>query len=150
LATALLGSVVAVATPAAAAGDFPLASCKGWNGTIVERSGVNTSNATMKGIITKADIQEYCERDPGGETKAYGGKLTTTQCVEKYLRTEGRVQMSARANCGARTVEYQYGQNRPTRLKLPSDDTSCASGAPPMMAQFKMLCPTAAKRLGIE
>jgi hypothetical protein len=72
-------------TPAAAAGDFPVASCKTWNGTVVELSGINTSTAIMRGIITRADIQEYCERDPGGETKAYGGKLTTGPvCPETF------------------------------------------------------------------
>ena len=55
--------------PARAAGDFPLASCKGWNGTVVERDGIDTTHATMRGIVTKADLQEYCERDPGGKTR---------------------------------------------------------------------------------
>ena len=68
-----------------AAGDFPLASCKGWNGTIVESSGVNSQSAVIRGIVTKADVQEYCERDPGGVTKQYGGKLTAGQCVSQVL-----------------------------------------------------------------
>jgi len=39
---------------ACAAGDVSLASCKGWNGTVVERDGIDTSRATMSGIITEA------------------------------------------------------------------------------------------------
>ncbi len=95
---------IAVSTSALAAGDFALASCKGWNGTVVERNGINTRSASMRGIITKADIQEYCERDPGGETRQYGGKLTVAQCVAKYMREEGKAKLYAEANCSAGTI----------------------------------------------
>ena len=148
LAAAALGS-----SHAWAAGDFPLASCKGWNGTVVERDGIDTARATAQGIVTKADLQEYCERDPGGETKQYGGKLTTAQCVAKYLRSEGRPTMTAEANCRSGTVSYRYGdrQGGKTRFPLgPDADTSCASGMPPLVEQFKLLCPAAAKRLKVE
>lgn len=136
-----------------AAGDFPLASCKGWNGTVIERGGIDTARATMRGMITKADLQEYCERDPGGETKAYGGKLTTAQCVANYLRSEGRATMTAEANCRAGTVSYRYGERQGGKARFPlgpDADTSCASGMPPLVEQFKLLCPTAAKRLKVE
>ncbi|KMO34398.1 hypothetical protein VQ02_19180 [Methylobacterium variabile] len=151
---AVLLAASAFAAPAAhAAGDFALASCKGWNGTIVEREALDTSSARMRGIITKADLQEYCERDPGGETKQNGGKLTVKQCVDKYLRQEARTELSAQANCRTGVVSYQYG-GRPTgraRFPLgPDADTSCASGLPPMIEQFKILCPAAAKRLKVD
>ena len=136
-----------------AAGDFPVASCKSWNGTVVERDGIDTAHASMRGIVTKADLQEYCERDPGGETKAYGGKLTTAQCVAGYLRKEARTTMVSEANCKAGTMVFSYGDGKPTRAKFPlgvDADTSCASGMPPLVEQFKMLCPTAAKRLKVE
>lgn len=139
--------------PTLAAGDFPLASCKGWNGTVVERDGIDTARATMRGIVTKADLQEYCERDPGGETKQYGGKLTTAQCVANYLRSEGRATMAAEANCRAGTVSYRYGDRQTGRAHFPQGadaDTSCASGMPPLIEQFKMLCPATAKRLKVE
>ncbi|MEN3237856.1 hypothetical protein PUR29_30680 [Methylobacterium ajmalii] len=139
--------------PARAAGDFPLASCKGWNGTVVERDGIDTTHATMRGIVTKADLQEYCERDPGGETKQFGGKLTTAQCVANYLRSEGRATIAAQANCKAGTVSYRYGDRQAAKARFPlgpDGDTSCASGNPPMIEQFKMLCPAAAKRLKVE
>lgn len=64
------------------AGDFPIASCKSWNGTVVERSCIDTSRAVLKGIVTKADNQEDCERDPGGVTVQHGGNLSVSQCVE--------------------------------------------------------------------
>src|SRR4051794_24715547 len=133
-----------LALPALAAGDFPLASCKGWNGTVVERNGIDTPAATMRGIITKADLQEYCERDPGGETKEFGGNLTTAQCVTKYFLSDSRVQLAASANCRTGVVQYRYGNRSPQQAKFPlrpDADTSCASGMPPMIEQFKMLCP---------
>lgn len=141
------------ASVATAAGDFPVASCKSWNGTVVERDGVDTAHASMRGIVTKADLQEYCERDPGGETKAYGGKMTTAQCVARYLREEARTTMVSEANCKAGTVVFSYGDGKPTRAKFPlgaDAATSCASGMPPLVEQFKMLCPAAAKRLKVE
>ncbi|KAB7781897.1 hypothetical protein [Methylorubrum populi] len=107
----------------------------------------------MRGIITKADLQEYCERDPGGETKRYGGKLTKSQCVENHLRTEGRSTMTAEANCRTGTVSYHYGDSQGARARFPlgaDADTSCASGMPPLIEQFKMLCPAASKRLKVE
>lgn len=152
LRTAFALSILAV-TAAHAAGDFPLASCKGWDGTIIERNGIDTASASMRGIITKADIQEYCERDPGGETKQYGGKLTVHQCVERHHREEGRTTMSAQANCRAGMIAYQYGSRVSGRARFPlgpDADTSCASGMPPMTRQFAILCPAAARRLKVE
>jgi hypothetical protein len=136
-----------------AAGDFPLASCKGWDGTIVERDGINTAAAHMRGIITKADLQEYCERDPGGETKQYGGKLTVRQCVERYVQQESRATMFAQANCRTGAISYRYGDRVTRRIRFPLGpdvDTSCASGVPPMIRQFKTLCPAAAKRFKVK
>lgn len=140
-------------TGAHAAGDFPLASCKGWNGTIVERQGIDTGLANMRGVITKVDIQEYCERDPGGETRQYGGKLTIHQCIDLYFRAEGRATMSAQVNCRNGMLSYQYGGRISGHARFPlkpNADTSCASGVPPMMQQFKILCPTVAKRLKVD
>jgi hypothetical protein len=137
---------------ALAAGDFPVASCKSWNGTVVEREGIDSAKASMRGIITKADLQEYCERDPGGETKQYGGKLTIAQCVNRYLGKEKDTQLVAEANCRTGTISFRYG-NQATRARFPMSpdaDTTCASGMPPLMAQFKMLCPSAARRLRVE
>lgn len=57
------------------------------------------------------------------------------------------------ANCRAGTVVFTYGDGKPARAKFPlgvDADTSCASGMPPLVEQFKMLCPAAAKRLKVE
>jgi hypothetical protein len=146
LITLLLG------TSAYAAGDYPLASCKGWNGTVTEKSGVNSENAMIKGIVTKADIQEYCERDPGGMTKKYGGKLTEEQCVAQVQGEVGRVELASAANCGAGTMVFRDGSRPPRAIRFPlgpNADTSCASGAPPLIEQFKLLCPVSARRLGV-
>ncbi|MCP1558845.1 UNVERIFIED_ORG: hypothetical protein M2438_002935 [Methylobacterium sp. SuP10 SLI 274] len=150
---AIVAASVLASGPSWAAGDFPLASCKGWNGTVVERDGIDTARALMRGIVTKADLQEYCERDPGGETKEFGGKLTKPQCVARYLRTESRTALTAEANCRTGTISYRSGERQAgkTRFPLgPDADTSCASGMPPLIAQFKMLCPAAVKRFRLE
>ena len=134
-------------------GDYPLASCAGNNGTIVEKANVNTDRAFIKGIITKADIQEYCERDPGGITLNFGGKLTVRQCVEQEYRKKKDTYFETTANCAAKTLSFRYNGklDRSVRFPLSSDaDTSCASGMPPLISQFVVLCPDAAKRLGIE
>src|ERR1035437_2244988 len=39
-------------------GSFPLESCRGWDGTITSLSGVNSSSALMRGVVTKEDLQE--------------------------------------------------------------------------------------------
>ena len=135
-----------------AAGDFPLASCKGWNGTIIEREGIDTQHATMSGILTKADFQEYCERDPGGETQQYGGKLTLKQCVKRYMQQSGKDKMSSTANCDTGQLSFKLSQKPAQRVRFPlqDEDTSCASGMPPLIEQFKLLCPKAAERWGVQ
>ncbi|WP_262298146.1 hypothetical protein [Microvirga sesbaniae] len=136
-----------------ASGSFPVASCAGWSGTAVEQDGIDTPSATMTGMVTKADLQEYCERDPGGETKQNGGKLTVAQCVAKYQKEEGRTVLTSKANCRTGTIEFRYGNNAPQRARFPlkdDEDTSCASGKPPLIAQFVIMCPTAARRMKLN
>src|SRR5262245_33450868 len=130
---ALAAIVCMCATGALAAGDFPVASCASWNGTVVERSGIDTRAAAMQGIVTKADLQDYCERDPGGETKPYGGSLSTDECVAKYMKKERRTKLVSEANCRRGTIKFRYGSDVST-AKFPLDpeaDRSCASGLPP-------------------
>ena len=141
------------ANDARAAGDFPLASCKGWSGTVTDILGVDTRKARMEGTVTKADIREYCERDPGGETTQYGGSLTVAQCVERYWKKERGTELVATADCKRGTLSLRASGQPPQSARFPlgaDADTSCASGMPPLMAQFKMLCPTAAARMGVE
>ena len=133
--------------------DFPVASCKSWNGTVVAIDGVDTAKASMQGVVTKPDIQEYCQRDPGGETRESGGRLTKAQCVDNYVREVGRPELAAEANCRMGAISFRYAGKQPVRTRFPMSadaDTSCASGMPPLVSQFRMLCPAAANRMKIE
>jgi hypothetical protein len=80
-------------------GSFPLSS-KGVQGTLNEIAGVDTHYARMLGSIAKADVLEYCERDPGSVTKANGGKMTLQQCVKANTPKEPLIGMSANCDNG--------------------------------------------------
>jgi hypothetical protein len=69
-----------------ASSSFPVASCAGWSGTAVEQDGIDTPSATMTGMVTKADLQEYCERDPGGETKQTVVSLPSPSALQSIRR----------------------------------------------------------------
>ena len=151
--TSFVMLLLASSGQALASGSFPVASCAGWSGTAVEQDGKDTASATMTGMVTKDNLQEYCERDPGGETKSHGGKLTVAQCVAKYYKEEGRTVLTSKANCRTGTIEFRYGNNAPQRARFPlgeDADTSCASGKPPLIAQFVIMCPTAARRMKLD
>ncbi|MFF0947818.1 hypothetical protein ACFYE9_09155 [Rhizobium leguminosarum] len=133
---------------AAQAADFPLASCAGWNGTLVSRTGTDSNTAVMEGKLTQADFQEYCERDPGYETTAHGGKLTVEQCVATYTRENGKDTFRSTANCSEGTLSFEPSDGKPLRVTFPlpeNSDVSCASGMPPLIEQFRLLCPQAAR-----
>lgn len=118
---------------------------------MIERSGINTRMAIIKGLTMQPNFAEYCLRDPGGETTQYGGKLRTDQCVEKYMRLEGNKFFSATADCDAATLSSS-SDGKAVRIKFPvpsSSDTSCAAGYPPMEAQFALLCPQKAEELSL-
>jgi hypothetical protein len=139
-------------TPGGVTGSFPLASCKGWSGTATSQTGIDSKSAKMTGTITRADIQEYCERDPGGETTQFGGSITPEQCTSKYFAEAKGAELNVVANCmtGALTLNDE-GEQKRVKFPLATDaDTSCASGMPPLIAQFKTLCPTSAKRWSVE
>jgi hypothetical protein len=141
----------------AGAAEFPLSS-KGWQVTVTKMEGQNTSKALAIGKVTPENAKEYCERDPGGETKEYGGKLTKDQCVEKVLKGEKGKLYSASADCPRKTIKTSWGgtftvvgmdqfgqyiwRNIRTGEVL---DGSNASGAPIVGEQFKMLCPAFSK-----
>ncbi|MBB4254329.1 MULTISPECIES: hypothetical protein [Rhizobium] len=133
---------------AAQAADFPLASCAGWNGTLVSKTGTDSSTAVMEGKVTRADFQEYCKRDPGHETTAHGGKLTVKQCVAEYTKTNGKDTFRSTANCSEGTLSFEPSAGEPLRVTFPlreNSDVSCASGMPPLIEQFRLLCPQAAR-----
>ena len=125
---------------------FPLASCKGWNGTINVMDGLNSTKATMTGHVLAKDLREYCTRDPGGETTNYGGKLSIDQCVAKYLAQKNDP-LRTTANCETGDLvfeRYLNGEKKVSKQTFPlgiGTETSCASGLMPLEAQFAMLCP---------
>lgn len=148
---ALILSFVSLSTSTLAA-SFPISSCKGWNATITSRAGTNTKNASMQGKITQPDLLEYCERDPGGETLQYGGRLSIEQCVQKYLRSNGSDRFKSSANCAIGKLTFSQSDGKSETITLPLQegaDTSCASGIPPLIQQFKILCPSAAEEMGL-
>ena len=142
--------------------DFPLASCKSANGTIIQMSGTNTDHATMVGTVTAPDAMEYCDRDPGGETTANGGPKTVEACVAEYLKRENGAQYRAIANCPQHILESNAGRGM-ERFRLVRNDegafawgsirtgrtlgNSCGDGTPPLFEQFKILCPREASNI---
>jgi hypothetical protein len=133
--------------------EFPLA-VKAWEATVVHIEGRNSSKALAVGEVKRSNAEEYCERDPGGITKQYGGKLTKEQCVQRLLSKEKGKRYSASADCPRKAIKTSWDetftaigkdslgnyiwQNVHTGKVL---DGSNASGAPVVQGQFKMLCP---------
>jgi hypothetical protein len=137
----------------ASAEEFPL-SPKGYQATVVNKEGVNSSKAIAIGKVRGNNAIEYCERDPGGETQEYGGKLTKEQCVEKVLKEEEGKKYLASADCSKKTIKTSWGETftlvgkdsvgsyiwRDKRTGRVLDGSN-ASGAPVVEGQFRMLCP---------
>ncbi len=144
-------------TKTAMAEEFPLSS-KGWQATIVNIEGVNSSKALAVGKVNRANAEEYCERDPGGITTQYGGKLTKEQCLQKVLAKEQGKLYSASADCPRKTIKTSWDETFTAIGKDASGnyiwrnvhsgkvlDGSNASGAPVVEGQSKMLCPAYSK-----
>lgn len=149
---ALVAASCAQSSPAFSFGDYPIASCKSWNGTIRKTRGQDSQHAAMAGVITVDDFREYCQRDPGGETTEYGGKLTVDECVQKYEAEMKDKRVRSIADCQRGTIIFQYnGGTSSAQFPLaPDTDNSCASGMPPLQSQFRILCPTNAARWNIQ
>jgi hypothetical protein len=134
-------------------GSFHLASCKGWGGTTTAIDGVNSRVARMQGRITRADIREYCNRDPGGETTQYGGKLSIPRCVEKYARQTAKLLLFATADCVSGDISYSVDREPSIATHFPIEIepepyNSCASSA--LAAQFKALCPLSFQAMRLD
>lgn len=141
--------------------EFPLASCKGPNATLVRLTAANSANARIDGVMQEANIKEYCERMIVGDAE----KLRT--CVLRMERALG-LKFSATANCGRHLVTSIRNLKRDTlelRVKgvskvrvlsrdqetvdwemrsLVSGETFgfvCAYGTPPLAEQFQLMCP---------
>ena len=127
---------------------FPT-SAKGEQATLIELDGVDTDHASAKGQITEADFLEYCERDPGGETIPYGGKLTVRQCAQREQTTTSERTFVSRANCKLKELTLWDGTWRflsyddggitftdpKNEVEKPWNGTAAAEG------QFELLCP---------
>ncbi len=145
--------LLAFSTRPALAEEFPL-SAKAWQATIIQIEGQNSSRALAVGEVQRNNAEEYCERDPGGITKQYGGKLTKEQCVQNVLVKEKGKRYAASADCPRKTIKTSWDE---TFAAIGKDsfgqhiwqnvytgkilDGSNASGAPVVEGQFKMLCP---------
>jgi hypothetical protein len=143
-----------IGPPSARAEDFPL-SIKSWQATVIRLEGVNTSKALAVGQVRYPNAKEYCERDPGGITTRYDGKLSQEQCIQDVLRQEQSKLYSASADCSRKVLLSHIGsftllgqsdqgfKHNVWRHNVTGQvlDGSNASGAPLLDAQFQLLCP---------
>jgi len=116
---------------------------------------VDSEHASAKGQITQADFLEFCERDPGGETTQYGGKLTVRQCAQQEQATAKERTFVSHGNC--KTLELtlwdgtwrylSYGDGGITfkdpkgEVEKPWNGTAAPEG------QFELLCPNTFARV---
>lgn len=127
--------------------DFPLASCKSWNGTIVSYVGIGTKKSEIIGTVTRDNVKEYCDRiyDNGD---ASDKTPLIAQCIKETVSKSAGVRVSATADCSTGRLSFtdETGRARVVRFPLaPDADVSCASGMPPLIEQFAILCPRGAK-----
>jgi hypothetical protein len=161
--TAPSSSPVSAAPPTVPPRVFPpdsfALSVHGWNATIIQESGVDTSAAVMVGEVLPADAQEYCTRDSGGETVSHGGKLTLDRCIAKVLADQAGHKYGASADCIRKSIIdpngsqfsivdmewFETGKGYPVWRRATDGhvlDGSSASGAPVLAGQFQALCPS--------
>jgi hypothetical protein len=70
-----------------------------------------------------------------------------------YMAEEGGKKLLAQADCQTGNVAYSYEGNRLQSARFPLQrgaDTSCASGMPPLIEQFKICAQGPAKRLRLD
>ena len=79
-----------------------------WGLRVISLQNPGTANAVLKARLSAPDAQEYCDRDPGGETIEPGGpttgKITKKECVKRLLATEGKKTHIFKANCPKRMI----------------------------------------------
>jgi hypothetical protein len=141
----------ATSISAFAFGDYPHASCKSWDGTIVEISGLNSARASMVGKITEQDVKEFCLRQPPDPTTK-SGKRQVKQCIKDTLMETSGLILRTLANCRDGSITFSVGSwKKSARFPLSQDEgTGCASNLPPVIEQFRILCPNRAIEWGIE
>lgn len=142
-------------------GSYPLASCKSWNGTITELSGADTNKAVMRGAVTEEDFKEFCERQ--SDPSAPDAEARTKDCLANSVQLhKGETSLMSTADCRASQIrdhtDQVYTLVGPDKSAFHgltwrhgrTDqilDGSCASGAPPVSEQFKLLCPAVAAKV---
>jgi hypothetical protein len=129
-------------------------SSKGVQATLTSIDGIDTDHASADAVMTPADFLEYCERDPGGATTRYGGKLSITQCAEQMRRATGEQRLTSRANCRAKTVTNSDGSWRflsydiAITWKDPKGEVEEPwAGTTAVEGQFQLLCPNTYARI---
>lgn len=141
-------------------GSFPLASCKSWNGTVTEIQNKNSASAKLVGVVTSEDAMEFCERMNNG------GNSTQEACLRDIAnQMRNSFSLVSIANCSTgrirTTDEKEYQLLGVGSVQSKDDyilawqhvrsatvlDGSCASGAPPITEQLKLLCPLLIERL---
>lgn len=135
--------------------ELPL-STHGYQATIIKLEGITSSKALAVGEVKQENAKESCERDAGGDTIQYGGKLTIEQCIQEVLKNEKGKLYSISADCPRKTITATTVVDRETFTAIGKDsfgyyiwrenrhgnilDGSSASGAPILGAQFQLLC----------
>jgi hypothetical protein len=134
-----------------ASGDYPHASCKSWDGTIVEISGLNGARANMVGKVTEPDVKEFCMRQPPDPTTK-SGKRQVKKCIKDTLTETSGLALRTLANCQDGSITFSVGSwKQSARFPLSQDEsTGCASNLPPVIEQFRILCPKRAAEWGID
>ena len=139
-----LACSAALAIPEASADDvFPVASCKGYNGTLVARNGIGTTAATISGFVSQDAVKEMCIRLSRGDDSDGGDPARVQSCMGESQSEVGN-ELEATANCKTGQVSFRINGSVKIRARFPlspTADTSCASGMPPVMQQFELLCP---------
>jgi hypothetical protein len=123
----------------------------------MQLTGVDTERASMEGRITQPDVIEYCARQKGtGETLDH--------CVRETFERSSRARYHAAANCPQHLLESMRERSvEQFRLVRENGENvwksvrtgkvlgnSCGDGTPPLLEQFKILCPTEAEALDLQ
>lgn len=131
------------------------------NATLTSLTGVDTAEAAMSGRVTRADAQEFCERDPNGDS----ARSSVDECVSATLASETAEGATgahmASADCVAGTLSSSdWGDFRLTGTEKRHEGSATlhpvfinpeggqalgnAGGEYPVTAMFEILCPARA------
>lgn len=127
--------------------DYPVASCKSWDGTITGTRNLGTTNAEMVGKVTSDDILEYCRRQFRPDQ--------INDCMNDNEIRVQTAQLYTIANCKDYTINFIYKDalnNYTTKanFRTKPQNLSCAGNLPPVIKQFIYLCPRESSEAGID